>query len=118
MTASIFSAPTNGVPWLIRTDFDDQRAWNAVSSAAAADISDEHPTPDQTFGLVDDPAFDRLTPEGLLDLDPCPTETFVLVDPFTMSHPERPILAVDVSEEPGRSFRLVPAQVRAFGRTC
>ena len=63
---------------------------------------------------MDDLEFDRLTPEGLLDLDPCPTETVFLVDPVTTSHPERPILAVDVSDEPGRSFRLVPAQVRAF----
>jgi len=103
------------VPWLIRTDFTDRQAWNAVCSAAALDISaSDDPSPDQIFAVVDDPEFDRLTPEGLLALEPCETETFFVVDSVTMSHPEQPILAIDVNDEPGRSFRLVPAQVRAF----
>ena len=113
--SSIFSAATNGTPWLVRTDFSDQAGWEALSGAAAVDLLREaDPLPEDAFGLVDDPEFEGLTADGLISLDPNPHETYLLVDHLTMTHPERPILAVDVREQPGRSFRLIPSEVSAF----
>ncbi len=113
--SSIFSAPTNGRPWLIRTDFGDQAGWEALSVAAAVDLfHEEDPLPEDAFGLVDDPEFEGLTADGLISLEPNPHETYLLVDHLTMTHPEHPVLAVDVRDQPGRSFRLIPAGVSGF----
>jgi hypothetical protein len=32
-----------------------------------------------------------------------------VIDRTTLSHPDHPILAVDVLDEPGRTFRVIPA---------
>jgi hypothetical protein len=113
--ASIFSSSTNGTPWMVRTDFSDPNAWESVCAAAAADPSGtDDPLPGDAFGLVDDAEFEGLTAAGLIDLEPDPYETYFLVDRITVTHPEYPILAVDVSDEPGRSFRLIPSAVSDF----
>jgi len=33
---------------------------------------------------------------------------------MTIIHSERPLLAIDVGDEPGRSFRLIPSEVQGF----
>jgi hypothetical protein len=34
-----------------------------------------------------------------------------IVDQAAVSHPDHPILVVDLSTEPGRSFRVIPTEV-------
>jgi hypothetical protein len=34
-----------------------------------------------------------------------------LVDQIALTHPEHPILVVDLSDEPGRTFRVIPAEM-------
>jgi hypothetical protein len=113
--ASIFTSSAYGTPWMVRTDFSDRSAWETVCAAAAVDPSGtDDPLPEDAFGLVDNPEFDGLTAQGLIALEPNEYETYFLVDQITVTHPELPILAVDVSEEPGRWFRLIPSEVSGF----
>lgn len=30
---------------------------------------------------------------------------------MTLSHPEHPLLVMDLSEEPGRTFRVIPSEM-------
>ncbi len=100
---------TDDIP-VIRTDFSDQEAWEAVSAAVLA--------PGDAGGFpvhvefVDDIAFRDLTPRQLLGLDesrsairhhPC----LFVVDRATLGAADRPVLVIDVQEEPGRTFRAV-----------
>jgi hypothetical protein len=62
---------------------------------------------------VSDPAFDGFQPEQVIAaaaLGPYRGYVFV-VDPTTLTHPEHPVLVVDLSSEPGRTFRVIPSEI-------
>ena len=96
---------------VLRTDFTDDAVWSDVCSAIS--------TPAGKFRVsvefVSDPQFDRLTVDRLLDLvPPSSKKTFIfLVDEQTISDPEHPILTVDLFQDKGRTFRVIPAQLAA-----
>jgi uncharacterized protein DUF6924 len=93
---------------VIRTDYTDDEAWAQVRAAIEA--------PDPVNGFqayvefVDDPAFAATSPDHLTAPDVVRNEhSFVfLVDSATLADPEHPVLAVDLWEDPGRTFRVVP----------
>jgi hypothetical protein len=61
---------------------------------------------------VDDPAYDGLTVEELVGLAAGSDRSFAfLVDRTTLTDPERPVLVVDLSDEPGRTFRVIPREM-------
>ncbi len=61
---------------------------------------------------LSDPAYEGMTIEQLLNEAAKGTEHLfvLLVDRVTLTHPERPILVVDLNDEPGRTFRVVPSE--------
>lgn len=96
---------------LIRTEFSNAPAWEAVKAAVQA--------PSEGFranlNIIDDRRFDRLTIEQLLAIgakDPESTFLF-MVDSVTLESPEHPVLVVDLWEQPGRFFRVIPRQMWA-----
>jgi len=103
---------------VIRTDYADDPAWAAVRSAIETPVTvTVHGHEVGPFlpivELVDDSGFDRLTVQGLLELaaeSPDHSIAF-LVDGQTLSAPDHPILAVDLAEEPGRTFRVMARQL-------
>ena len=101
------------MPWLIRADFADQLVWAEVARAVGASRS-ESADDEAGFVVVDDPEFEGLTPTRLLALEPHHYGTFFLFDHVGVAHPDHPLLAVDVHDEPGRSFRLIPSEVADF----
>ncbi|MFI5952524.1 DUF6924 domain-containing protein [Cryptosporangium sp. NPDC051539] len=87
---------------LIRADYTDPVAWNALVAVVASDSE---------LRVVSDPSFDGTTPEDLeaqLGADPERSFAF-LADTVTLASPEQPVLVVDLDAEPGRAFRVVPA---------
>lgn len=62
---------------------------------------------------VDDRRFDGLTVERLLEVVPNDQEPFYvfLVDGETLTHPDHPVLVVNLFEPRGRSFRVVPSEL-------
>ena len=63
--------------------------------------------------FVSDPDYESLTAERLLTLlSEESFRTFVfLIDRTALTHPDHPILVVDLYTEPGRTFRVVPAEM-------
>lgn len=95
---------------VIRTDFSDDAAWEAVCVALRE--------PDEELGLVanvvcvSDPRYTGLTVEQLTALAPHGPLRFMFVaDRAALAHPEHPLLVVDLDDEPGRAFRAIPSTV-------
>ncbi|MGC0208454.1 DUF6924 domain-containing protein [Streptomyces levis] len=90
---------------VLRTDFGDDRAWDAVR--AALDAAGEYPH--ATY--VSEPRFADVEVQALLDEEAAADEDaqiihVFLADATTLREPGHPLLAVDLSDEPGRTFRL------------
>ncbi|MGW8776594.1 DUF6924 domain-containing protein [Streptomyces sp. NPDC055796] len=93
---------------VLRTDFADEAAWDAVR--AALDAADEYPH--ATY--ISELRFAGVGVQALVDEETAADEDEQIVymfpaDAATMRDPGHPLLAVDLSDEPGRTFR-VPAR--------
>ncbi|MBY8881893.1 DUF6924 domain-containing protein [Actinacidiphila acidipaludis] len=100
-------APKDLTSTILRTDFRDEAAWSAVRAAIAAADGSPHAT------YVSDPRFTDVSIQALIDEEDAADEddklTYVfLADAITMTDASSPLLAVDLYDEPGRTFR-VPA---------
>lgn len=89
---------------VLRTDFTDDGAWVELQTAIGAEGA--------TY--VSDRRYAGVTIEGLVDTDAAASDddklTYLFIaDATTMSDAARPLLAVDLCDEPGRTFR-VPAR--------
>lgn len=102
--------PKTNQSLVLRADFSDDAAWDAVGAAI------QEPNEDGFKAYVDcvsDPDYAGLTAEQLIALArKSGGRTFALVvDRVTLTDPERPVLVVDLSEEPGRVFRVIPREM-------
>lgn len=97
----------------LRTDFSDDEAWQALCTEVQEPVA--------PFGFsayvhcLSDPQYEGLGVEQLpehLALDSDHTFVF-LADTVTFSHLDRPILVVDLYEEPLKSFRVIPSELWA-----
>lgn len=85
-----------GLSLLVRTDFSDDVRWREVLRSTVDEDEDEYYP---QFTVVDDPQFDGLTIEGLLEVAR-PDQAYVFVaDSRTMTDPEHPLLVVDTGRE-------------------
>ncbi|MFB6510884.1 DUF6924 domain-containing protein [Streptomyces virginiae] len=90
---------------VLRTDFGDEGAWDALR--AALDASGEYPH--ATY--VSELRFTGVGVQVLVDEEAAADEDeqivyLFLADAATMEDPGHPLLAVDLSDEPGRTFRV------------
>ena len=89
----------------LRTDFSDEAAWQSLCAA----IQD----PDADFAanvdFVSDPKYDGLTPDQLPPLlsEGSSLSFALIIDRAALSHPDHPILVVDLQEKPVRTFRVI-----------
>ncbi|MCW2918443.1 MAG: hypothetical protein JWN52_6511, partial [Actinomycetia bacterium] len=91
---------------VVRTDFSDPAAWEAIR------VTIETPNEDGFAAyaeFLDDPAHTGATVDELLALDP-PGDLLAVVDHDTVASPEMPLLVVDLHEERGRRFRMVATE--------
>ena len=109
--------PKTNNPLVIRTDAGNQQAWKSICKLIRAPV----PAVDGPFyayvEFLDDADFRRLSQEELLARVPDGYKhTFLfVVDAVAMSHPEFPILVLDLdSDGQGRSFRAVPLQIQSI----
>ena len=96
---------TNGDTPLIRTDFSDDRAWQALAEAAAAPNADGFRA---CLAIVEDRSFEGATPEQLAEAAAGTGHVcLVVADAVAIGHDEHPLLCVDLrAARP--SFRVVP----------
>jgi hypothetical protein len=92
---------------VLRTDFSDKCAWDSLCSAIRTPVGEFQAYVD----CVSDPKYNGLSAEQLVGLNPQGTghRFAFLVDRTALEHPDHPILVVDLSDEPGRTFRVVPS---------
>jgi hypothetical protein len=90
---------------VLRTDFTDDAAWAALQTAVGAEGA--------TY--VSDARYSGVTIQALIEADAAAADddklTYLfLADATTMADAERTLLAVDLYDEPGRTFRLLPTR--------
>jgi aminoglycoside 6'-N-acetyltransferase I len=96
---------------VLRTDFSDDVVWDEVCKAVVK------PTPEDGFQayvtFLSDREFAGLSLDGVLErLNPEVYRSLLfVVDALTISHPEHPLLVVDLIDEFGRTFRVTPSKM-------
>jgi hypothetical protein len=107
---------------VIRTDFAHEDQWTHIQVAIVEPNEDEF---EADVEFVDDKAYEGLTASRLLQIVPADwNHTFAfLVDTLTLTHPDRPILVVNLYDwvegledqgkgpQYGATFRVVPSEM-------
>lgn len=102
---------------LIRTDYGDDQRWHALCRLVETPVAVRFNG--QVVGefralvqLVDDPDLDSLSAEQLVALAGAGGHGVAfLADAVTLSGADQAIVAVDLVEEPGRTFRVIPSEL-------
>ncbi|MBG6103867.1 hypothetical protein IW249_004281 [Micromonospora vinacea] len=99
--------PNDLTSLVLRTDFTDDTAWEAVKAALRTSEGEDSAT------FVSDPKYMGVSLHELVDADNAASYedrlTYLfLADATTMTDVERPLLALDLADEPGRTFRVPP----------
>ena len=94
---------------VLRTDFSDDAAWESLCSAIQQPVGEFRAYVD----CISDPAFERITVEQLVSTaSQSPYRSFLfVVDQMALKHHDSPILVVDLADEPGRTFRVIPREM-------
>lgn len=96
---------------VVRTDFTDDAAWNALCATIQAPVRGFR----AYVHCLSDPEYDGRTAEQLRaaagDRDTLNHTFIFIVDRVALTHPDHPILVVDFYDEPGRTFRVIPAEM-------
>lgn len=103
---------------VVRTDFSDESAWQAIRAAILAPVR----VPGTTFAFganvafIDDVAYRDFDSAQLVTLfGDDPEHSFVVVvDRAAIVHPEHAVLVIDLLEGAGRAFRALPTAVQAI----
>jgi hypothetical protein len=95
---------------LLRTDFSDDAAWAALCDAVQVPSEEGFQA---RVDCISDPAYDGLTVEQLVGLAPKGGDhTFLFIaDRIALTGAEWPVLVVDLYDEPGRTFRVIPREM-------
>ena len=95
---------------LLRTDFSDDAAWAALCDAAQAQSEEGFQA---RLECISDRAYDGLTIDQLAALARTNDDLgyIFLADRVALTNPEQPILVVDLYDEPGRTFRVIPREM-------
>ena len=101
--------PSSDKALVVRTDFSDDAAWARVCREMEAPVGEFR----AYLSFLSDPAFAGLTVDDLTVLaQRGPYRTFLfVVDRVALTDPEHPILVLDLADEPGRTFRVVPSEM-------
>ena len=92
---------------LLRTYFGDDAAWAKLCAAVQAPVGEFR----AYVTLVSDRAYADATIEAIVAFATSSSRSFVFVaDRVAQIDPDRPILVVDLLEEPGRTFRVIPSE--------
>jgi hypothetical protein len=107
--------PESSDSLVIRTDFLHDEAWQRLRAEIAAPVAVPYPNGavdefQAYVEFIDDRTYDGVTATDLVagDFERGERSFVFLVDTVAHTHPEYPILVVDLLDEPGRTFRVVP----------
>lgn len=111
--------PRTQHPAVVRTDFDNQDAWNVVCSLIRASVQLRDCTFYAYVDFVELQEYRDLTVAQLLLAFPhfphdYEHSFFFVVDRDALSSPDFPVLVVDLHESRGGTFRAIPTQVQSI----
>jgi hypothetical protein len=103
-------------PLVIRTDFENQQAWETICKLIRAPVQEDGDAFYAYVDFLEDTDFRNLSPEDLLARESTDyTHSFLfVVDGTAISRPDFPILVIDLYEDRGRSFRAVPSKIQSI----
>ncbi len=106
---SLNQIPNTNDALVLRTDFSDEAAWETICAAIQEPVGEFRAYVD----FVSDSKNDGITAEQILSLilDASDHSFIFIVDQVALSHPENPILVVDLYAERGRTFRVIPSEM-------
>ena len=98
--------PKSDSALLLRTDFrDDDALCEAVQEPSDEGFQ-------ARFDYISDLAYEGLTVKQLVVLASREEHSFsCIADRTTLTNSERPILVVDLYDQPGRTFRVIPSEI-------
>lgn len=102
--------PTENAP-VLRTDYSNQVVWEAVRDAMLAPVQLGGLEIRAYVDIIEGPDYQNVTVEEVMNSVDDQHTFFFIVDNLTISHPEHPILCVDLYDEPGQRFRLIPSEL-------
>jgi hypothetical protein len=109
------TTPRTGLPAtqntpVLRTDFSDDRRWEAVRAAIETPDEDDFRA---YVEYLDDPAYRDLTAEQVLALVPEEFEHAIVIvaDAAALAAEEMPLLVIDVAGERGRTLRVTAEEL-------
>ena len=99
---------------VLRTDFSDQVAWEKIRAEILKPVGTFHFLANVEF--IDDIEFANTTKEQLLEILPNDyNHSFIIVvDRISISHPEHPLLIIDLFDRSADEFRALPAQIQGI----
>src|SRR5687767_9875772 len=104
--------PQTPNPLVLRTDFSNQAAWEAIRSAIRQPVGDFYAYVD----FLEDVEYADMTKDQLMEaVSQNYAHSFIIVaDRTTTSHPDYALLVVELYQGSGREFRAVPAQIQSI----
>ena len=99
---------------VLRTDFSNQAIWKEICEVIREPVGDAHFLADVDF--VDNLEYADISKEHLMKLIPKDyNHTFIiLADQVAISHPDHPLLIIDLYNGSGRDFRAIPSQIQGI----
>ena len=106
--------PQTENPLVLRTDFSNQAAWETIIVAIQRPVGIFRFRANVEF--LDDIEYAGITKEHFLGfLSTNYDHTFIIIaDQTTISHPEHPLLIIDLFERSGNEFRAMPSQIQGI----
>lgn len=94
---------------VLRTDFSDDAAWDAICSAIQAPRGEFRAYVD----LVSDREYEQASFAELVHAATAAgyRSFMFVVDHTALTHPEHPVAVLDLYREPGRFFRVIPSEI-------
>jgi hypothetical protein len=108
--------PKTANPLVIRTDFENRQAWEAICGLIRAPVHEGSYRFYANVDFLEGAEFRNLSKEDLLARVPREYDhSFLLVvDRTAIVRPDFPILVVDLYTDRGRSFRAIPSQIQGI----
>lgn len=103
----MLNIPSGETSLVVRTDFSNEVAWQAICQAV------EQPNGEfrAYVQFINNVAFDQATVDQLVNVGRGSGRSFLLVvDGQTVQDLEHALLAIDLWEDPGRTFRFIPSE--------
>ena len=106
--------PRTENPLVLRTDFSDQAAWEAIRASIQKPVGMFRFRANVEF--LDDAEYMDITKDQLIQLIPRGYDHsfMIILDQISISSPDHALLIVDLYGRSGQEFRAIPSQIQSI----